>query len=115
MIGLSVETKDEMLQAFSNRTFLVALYEGDSEVVDALYSRAGVQFSGPLGDGTRYVQNVEIARFEGFNARHVIDHWAVIGQDGMVKAVYRVVGDPVEVGPTMDCKFRPGELRIGLP
>lgn len=115
MIGLSTQTKDEMLASFANRMFTLALYQGDSEIVDALYNRRSVQFSEPVGDGeVRFVQNTEIVRFEGFNNRHIIDHWAVIDQAGEVRARYRLT-EPVEVSSVMDCKFRPGELRIGLP
>lgn len=116
MIGLSVEAKDEMLGLFAGKAFTLALYAGDDEIVDSLYNRREVQFSPAVGQGeTRYVQNTDTVRFEGFNDRHIIDHWGIIDHSGDVKARYRVTGEPLEVGPVMDCKFRPGELRIGLP
>lgn len=115
MIGLTIEAKDEMLALFAGKVFTVALYAGDDEVADALYSRREVQFSPPVGDGdVRYVQNMEIVRFEGFNNRHLVDHWAIVDLNGDLKARYRVT-EPIEVSSSMDCKFRPGELRIGLP
>ncbi len=115
MIGLSIDAKDEMLSIFAGKQFQIALYSGDDEIVDAMYSRREVLFSPPVGEGeTRYVQNVEIVRFEGFNNRHLVDHWVIVGNDGLPKARYRV-SEPIEVSPSMDCKFRPGELRIGLP
>lgn len=114
MIGLSIEAKDDMLALFAGKAFQLALYSGDEEVADALYTRREVQFSMPVGDAVRYVQNTDVVRFEGFNNRHVVDHWAIIGMDGTPLARYRVT-EPIEVSASMDCKFRPGELRIGLP
>lgn len=115
MIGLSNSVKDEMLGAFARRMFLLALYSGDNEIVDAMYARRTVEFSGPVGSDTvRYVQNVDTVLFEGFNSPHQVDHWAIIDNDGTVKARYRLT-DPLEVSPVMDCKFRAGDLRIGLP
>lgn len=114
MIGLSVEAKDDMLAIFAGKAFQLALYAGDDEVADALYNRREVQFSPPVGEGVRYVHNTNVVRFEGFNGRHLVDHWAIIGMDGTPLARYRVT-EPIEVSPQMDCKFRPGELRIGLP
>jgi len=114
MIGLSQEAKDEMLSVFAGKLFTLALYSGDTEVNDALYSRQEVLFSPPMGDSVRYVENVDAIRFEGFNGKHLVDHWAVIDAMGMEKARYRI-SEPLEVSNVMDCKFRPGELRIGLP
>lgn len=115
MNGLSIDAKDEMLAIFAAKVFWLALYSGDDEIADALYSRREVQFSPPVGEGdVRYVQNTDIVRFEGFNNRHVVDHWAVLDLNGEVKAQYRLT-EPIEVSSAMDCKFRPGELRIGLP
>lgn len=115
MIGLSIEAKDEMLSVFAGKLFTVALYSGDDEITDALYNRREVQFSGPIGDGeVRFVQNVDKVLFEGFNGRHLVDHWGVIDLSGTPLARYRIT-DPLEVSSVMDCKFRPGELRIGLP
>lgn len=115
MIGLSVDAKDEMLAVFAGKVFTLALFSGDEEIIDSLYQRREVQFSPPVGDGdVRYVQNVGMVRFEGFNSRHQVDHWGVLDIAGDVRARYRVT-EPIEVGPVMDCKFRPGELRIGLP
>ncbi len=114
MIGLSADAKDAMLALFAGKVFQLALYSGDEEVADALYQRREVQFSPPVGEGVRYVQNTDIIRFEGFNNRHLVDHWAVLDSVGEVLAKYRVQ-EPVEVSSAMDCKFRPGELRIGLP
>lgn len=115
MIGLSIAAKDEMLAMFAGKVFEVALYSGDDEIADAIYQRQDVLFSAPLGEaGVRYVENVDYVRFEGFNFSHVVDHWAI--SDGFgVRARYRITGEPIEVSPAMDCKFRPGELRIGLP
>lgn len=116
MIGLSTDAKDEMLlSVFAGKLFSVALYSGDEEVVDSLYNRREVQFTPPLGAGdVRYVENANMIRFEGFNDRHLIDHWAIFDTSGVLRARYRVT-EPVEVSSVMDCKFRPGELRIGLP
>lgn len=115
MIGLSVDTKDAMLDVFAGKVFTLALFSGEDEIVDSVYQRREVQFSPPIGDGdVRYVQNVAIVRFEGFNARHTVDHWGILDVGGDLLARYRVT-EPIEVGPAMDCKFRPGELRIGLP
>lgn len=115
MIGLSALAKDAMLDVFAGKLFALALYSGDDEIVDAMYSRREVLFTAPLGDGdTRYVENQDIIRFEGFNSRHLIDHWAVLDLGGELVARYRVT-EPIEVSPAMDCKFRAGELRIGLP
>jgi hypothetical protein len=114
MIGLSSTAKDSMLGLFAGKTCTLALYAGDDEIVDALYSRQDVRFSPPLGGDVRYVENVDMIRFEGFNSRHLVDHWAVHELNGPMLARYRVQ-EPVEVSSTMDCKFRPGELRIGLP
>lgn len=115
MIGLSIEAKDEMLSVFAGKLFTVALYSGDDEINDALYNRQEVAFSGPIGEGqTRYVVNTEMIRFEGFNGRHLVDHWGVIDLGGELRARYQIT-DPLEVSSVMDCKFRPGELRIGLP
>lgn len=115
MIGLSTDAKDAMLAIFAGKVFTLALFSGDDEIADAMYSRREVQFSPPVGDGdVRYVQNMEIVRFEGFNARHMVDHWGIVDFNGDMKARYRVT-EPIEVSPSMDCKFRPGELRIGLP
>jgi len=115
MIGLSTDAKDEMLlSVFAGKLFSVALYSGEDEIVDALYNRREVQFSPPIGEGeVRYVQNTDMIRFEGFNNRHLVDHWAIVGPEGVL-ARYRVT-EPIEVSSSMDCKFRPGELRIGLP
>lgn len=114
MIGLSIDAKDEMLAIFAGKMFTLALYAGDDEIADAMYSRREVQFSPPVGDSTRYVENTEIVRFEGFNGRHLVDHWGVVDMNGDVLARYKVT-EPIEVSSVMDCKFRPGELRIGLP
>lgn len=116
MNGLSTDTKNDMLIAtLASRAFMVALYTGDEEIVDALYQRRTAQFSDPTGEGdVRFVQNAEVVRFEGFAGRHTIDHWAIIDVSGQMRARYRLV-DAIEVSPVMDCKFRVGELRIGLP
>lgn len=39
MNGLSVLAKDAMLDIFAGKLFLLALYSGDDEIVDALYQR----------------------------------------------------------------------------
>ena len=114
MIGLSIEAKDDMLSVFAGKLFALALFSGDEEINDALYNRQEVMFTSPVGEGVRYVQNTEMIRFEGFNGRHLVDHWAVIDLGGVLRARYRIT-DPLEVSSVMDCKFRPGELRIGLP
>ena len=115
MIGLSIDAKDEMLSIFAGKVFSLALFEGEEEIADAMYSRREVQFSPPVGDGpVRFVQNQDMIRFEGFNGRHLVDHWGIVDFNGEVLARYRVT-EPIEVSSTMDCKFRPGELRIGLP
>ena len=115
MIGLSIDAKDEMLALFAGKAFTLALFSGDEEIADAMYSRREVHFSPPVGDGdVRYVQNLDIVRFEGFNSPHMVDGWAILDLNGELKARYRVT-DPIEVSSTMDCKFRSGELRIGLP
>lgn len=121
MIGLSTDAKDKMLAIFAGNVFTLALFSGDDEIADALYSRREVQFTSAIGEGsTRYVQNTDIIRFEGFNNRHTVDHWGIVDLNGDLLARYPITrtpdsAGPLEVGPTMDCKFRPGELRIGLP
>ncbi len=114
MIGLSVEVKDEMLGSFASRTFALGLFTGEDEVADRIYQRRDVMFSEPIGDGTRYVQNVEPVLFEGFNATHTVDSWGIFDQTGLLRARYRLV-KPLDVSPEVDAKFRVGELRIGLP
>lgn len=115
MIGLSIDAKDSMLGLFAGKVYQLALFAGDDEISDSLYNRREVHFSQPVGEGdVRYVQNVEMVRFEGFNNRHLVDHWGIIDLDGELKARYRVT-EPIEVSSLMDCKFRPGDLRIGLP
>lgn len=115
MIGLSNTAKDVMLGAFADKWFEVALFTGQEEIQDAIYRRQPVLFSFPVEDGSvRYVENVEKVLFEGFNNKHQVDHWGIFDQNGEIYALYRVL-EPIEVSPTMDCKFRPGELRIGLP
>lgn len=116
MMGLSVETKDDMLlSVFAAKLFSMALYSGEVEVADSLYNRQEIQFSPPIGTGqVRYVENTNMVRFEGFNNTHLVDHWAVFDTSGVLRARYKV-NEALEVGPVMDCKFRPGELRIGLP
>jgi len=114
MIGLTIEAKDDMLAIFAGKVFTLALYEGDAEVADAIYSRREVQFGSPVGDQVRYVENLDKVLFEGFNSRHMVDHWAVVDLNGTLLARYKLT-DPIEVSSQMDCKFRPGELRIGLP
>lgn len=115
MIGLAITAKDQMLNFFGGKVFSIALFSGDEEIADAMYSRREVQFSPPVGEGeVRFVQNQDICRFEGFNGRHLIDHWGAVDENGVLQCRYRVI-EPMEVSSTMDCKFRPGELRIGLP
>lgn len=115
MIGLSNLAKDGMLSIFADKYFELALFTGQEEISDALYRRQNVLFSFPVEDGNvRYVENVEKVLFEGFNNKHTVDHWGIFNQNGEIYALYRVI-EPIDVSPTMDCKFRPGELRIGLP
>jgi len=115
MIGISTAVKDEMLQAsFADRVFSVGLFSGDDEIQDRIYQRRDVMFSSPVGEGTRYVQNNDVILFEGFNNAHNVDGWAVFDATGEVRAKYRLV-KPLDVSSDIDAKFRPGELRIGLP
>jgi hypothetical protein len=48
MIGLSVDAKDAMLSLFSGKMFEIALFVGEDEVADSLYSRREVQLSMPV-------------------------------------------------------------------
>lgn len=114
MIGLTNEAKDDMLAVFAGKVFSLALFEGEDEVADAMYSRREVQFGSPVGEDVRYVENLDKVLFEGFNNRHLVDHWGIIDPNGSLLARYRLT-DAIEVSSTTDCKFRQGELRIGLP
>ena len=114
MIGLTNTAKDAMLSLFAGKVFSLALFSGDEEIADAIYSRREVQFGSPVGEDVRYVENLDKVLFEGFNGTHLVDHWAVVDLNGTLLARYRLV-EPLEVSSQMDCKFRPGELRIGLP
>lgn len=126
MSGLTVHGKDEMITpVWAGKSFWLALFTADAddaEVVDSLYSRQEIIFGGVHGEAdTRYVLNSDMVRFEGFNNRHLVDHWGAYGMDGKLYCIYPI-RDPqtgaattIEVSPSNDCKFRPGELKIGLP
>ena len=95
MIGLSNSVKDEMLGAFASRQFTVALYAGDAELADAISQRREFWCAPPEGAGeVRYVENTETVLFEGFNSRHLIDHWGIVDAKGDVRARYRI-SDPI--------------------
>lgn len=114
MIGLSVEAKDAMLGLFAGRTLPVGLFFGGQEITDRRYERQMVQFSAPLGDDTRYVENVDYVRFPPMLRQHEIDSWAVFDEAGKQLAVYRLTTP--RTLPAEDGSFsKPGALRIGIP
>src|SRR3990167_2240900 len=99
MIGLSIETKDEMLGIFSMNAWLVGLLGGEQESSDPRYERLPVQFGPPQGDDTRYIENVNEIRFDDMGRDHRIDHWGVFDDRGQLRALYRLT-KPRPCGPT---------------
>ena len=114
MIGFSLQTKDEMLALFTSQAVSVGLFEGEMEIVDPRYTRLPVQFSVPLGEELRYIENVNEIRFDDMARDHTIDHWAVFDGMGQVRAFYKLVR-PRDMPAEDNAVFRPGRLRVGLP
>ena len=113
MIGLSSETKDEMLAIFTSQALTVGLFDGDDEIADPRYTRLPVQFGPPQGDDTRYIENLDEILWDDFARDHRIDHWGVFDYDGKLKA--RDVIEKPRLLPAEDrFFFAPGNVRLIL-
>jgi len=114
MIGLSLDTKDEMLAIFTGQAFTVGLFDGEAEISDPRYGRLPVAFGPPQGDETRYIENVNEVRFDDMGRDHSVNHWGVFDERGSLRALYRLQ-KPRELPAEDNAVFRPGSLRIGIP
>lgn len=114
MIGLSLETKDEMLAIFTGQALTVGLFDGENELSDPRYERLPVEFSSPQGDDMRFIENANEIRFDDMGRDHTVDHWGIFDERGNLMALYRL-SQPREVPAEDNFVFRVGRLRIGLP
>ena len=114
MIGLSLETKDEMLAIFIGQALTVGLFDGDAEIVDPRYERLPVQFGPPQGDDLRYIENVNLILFDDMARDHAVDHWGVFDNYGRLMALY-ALNNPREMPAEDNAKFKPGSLKVGIP
>lgn len=123
MIGLSLETKDEMLDLFrinpysrSSRELTVGLFDGQNEISDPRYERLPCHFGAPQSadNDMRFIENVNEIRFDDMGRDHAVDHWGIFDERGNLMALYRL-SQPREVPAEDNFVFRVGRLRIGLP
>lgn len=116
MIGLSPETKAELLTVFVGRVLTVGLFDGQNEISDPRYERLPVQFGAPQsGDNDMcFIENENEIRFDDMGRDHTVDHWGVFDGYGKLMALYRM-STPREVPAEDNFVFRAGRLRIGLP